>query len=81
MLQCVIVIYFTQISLQSVRCPPLDHPERGQVTIDADRTPGSEAMYSCDGGFNLLGSPTRVCLTNGTWSNMPPTCSSSMSFN
>ncbi|XP_022238408.1 limulus clotting factor C-like [Limulus polyphemus] len=29
--------------------------------------PGTEAIYNCDQGFELIGPPRRVCKENGTW--------------
>ena len=31
-------------------------------------------QYSCDDGFNLVGSRSRSCLSTGMWSNDEPTC-------
>ena len=33
------------------------------------------ATYSCDTGFYLNSSDTRVCLSNGSWSSGDPQCS------
>ena len=47
-------------------CPPLFPPENGAVVF-----PGSNvedvATYSCDEGFSLIGSNTRICGANGEW--------------
>ena len=36
--------------------------------------PGGVATYTCDSGFTLVGDPTRICGSDGTWSGMAPTC-------
>ena len=36
--------------------------------------PGGVATYTCDPGFILVGEPTRICSSDGTWSGMAPTC-------
>ena len=36
--------------------------------------PGGVATYTCDSGFTLVGDPTRICGSDGTWSGMSPTC-------
>ena len=30
--------------------------------------------YTCVEGFELIGSSSTICLSNGTWSNDRPTC-------
>lgn len=37
---------------------------------------GSLATYSCDEGFTISGSRTRICRPNGLWSGEQPTCTS-----
>ena len=32
------------------------------------------ATYSCNSGYNLVGSMTRTCQANGVWSGSQPTC-------
>lgn len=59
--------------LRVTSCPALEHPDRGLVTLGGN-SPGSVATYSCNGGHSLLGSATRQCQSDGTWSNEPPTC-------
>lgn len=48
-------------------------PANGEST-PTDTTEGSEVTYSCNVGFNLVGSATRTCLSDGTWSGTEPTC-------
>ncbi|VDO92474.1 unnamed protein product [Soboliphyme baturini] len=35
---------------------------------------GSSAYYYCIYGFVIVGRSVRICLENGTWSDLPPTC-------
>ena len=65
------------ITLTGINCPVLEHPERGLVSVGGN-SPGSVATYSCNGGYSLLGSATRQCQSNGTWSNESPTCINGM---
>ena len=34
----------------------------------------SVATFTCDFGYELIGSRQRVCQSDGTWSNMVPRC-------
>ena len=54
-------------------CPVLEDLENGRVSWTG-LTPGSNATYSCDGGWVLDGAQNRICQDNGTWSNEPPSC-------
>ena len=35
---------------------------------------GDTATYTCDDGYELIGSDTRTCQSNGEWSGSAPTC-------
>ena len=38
-------------------------------------TEGSNATYTCDGGYQLTGgNQTRTCMDTGMWSGEEPTC-------
>uniref|UniRef100_A0A671PAW8 Sushi, von Willebrand factor type A, EGF and pentraxin domain-containing protein 1 n=1 Tax=Sinocyclocheilus anshuiensis TaxID=1608454 RepID=A0A671PAW8_9TELE len=39
-----------------------------------DYTFGKRLLFSCNLGFILQGTPTSVCLANGSWSEAPPKC-------
>ena len=32
------------------------------------------ATYTCNPGYNLTGDATRMCQSDGMWSDSPPTC-------
>ncbi|XP_072019518.1 complement receptor type 2-like isoform X10 [Amphiura filiformis] len=58
-----------------VTCPPPPLPENGQVlpvqiTYDIDQT----ITFQCNNGYQLFGSPSAVCLADGSWSEVTPTC-------
>ena len=34
----------------------------------------TEAIYTCDTGYKLIGENTRICQPNGNWTGSVPTC-------
>ena len=59
-----------------LRCPDLENPADGSVVYDG-LVVGSQATYSCNDGYRLVGSSTRTCEIDGTWSGESPLCSQS----
>ena len=76
---CLHIVIISIPLTATVSCPALEHPDRGLVTIGGN-SPGSMATYSCNGGHSLIGSATRECQSNGTWSNESPICISGTSM-
>ncbi|CAI8047420.1 Deleted in malignant brain tumors 1 protein [Geodia barretti] len=60
-----------------MRCPDLENPADGSVVYDG-LVVGSQATYSCDDGYRLVGGSTRTCESDGTWSGESPLCSQSV---
>ncbi len=48
-------------------------PANGRVTV-MNRTVTSQALYSCNTGFGVLGLILRVCMENGEWQGEDSTC-------
>ena len=44
----------------------------GNVTFNTEFN--SQATYTCDTGFDLLGNNTRTCQADSTWTATDPTC-------
>ena len=56
-----------------VMCPTLPGIPNGGVSWTG-LNPDDIATYTCDPGFVLEGSPTRMCGSDGTWSGVEPSC-------
>ncbi len=56
-------------------CPRLDDPANGAATLE-NRTNGVDSLvsYGCSAGYTLVGSDSRTCLLNGTWTHSDPQC-------
>lgn len=52
------------------KCPPLETFTKGRMEFD-----DYSVFYSCDQGYELIGSAERICLTNLQWSGQAPKCS------
>ena len=61
------------LSISTVQCDTLEDPEFGSVSIHETMI-GSTADYSCEIGYELIGSATVTCQSDGTWSDSPPIC-------
>ncbi|XP_052795625.1 sushi, von Willebrand factor type A, EGF and pentraxin domain-containing protein 1-like [Mya arenaria] len=54
-------------------CGHLVHPVNGTVSY-SNMTYGATAFYVCETGYDLIGDDTTECLSNGSWSELPPVC-------
>ncbi|KAM9301956.1 fibulin-7-like [Gastrophryne carolinensis] len=54
-------------------CPPLKPPRHGRMLGTKLKT-GHEVHFLCDPGYHLLGSQTRTCRDNQTWSGQAASC-------
>ena len=61
-------------SCEVVDCGPLSAPTSGTVETMAGTTFGAIAEYGCTGTNGLVGSASRMCQADGTWSGAAPTC-------
>ena len=62
-----------RLNNHTVDCGGLSGPSSGQVKLTG-RLLGSEATYTCDPGYILVGNHTRECLSSGRWSDEDPYC-------
>ena len=57
-----------------VECPNPADPSSGSVSTPGGLSVGSIVYYDCDTCYSLNGTSKRVCLANGAWSGLEPTC-------
>ncbi|CAH1248684.1 CSMD1 [Branchiostoma lanceolatum] len=55
-----------------VVCPPPDVPPN--CDVNGGRTYGDTVTYTCNVGYRLDGTGTRVCLATGVWGDTAPRC-------
>ena len=59
-------------------CAPLTAPSNGMITcsqaVDVVPSIGDTCTYTCNTGYELIGSHTRICQTDGNWSGSAPMC-------
>ena len=62
-----------------VSCPSLTAPSNGMITCslgdDKVASPGETCTYTCNNGYELTGSDTRTCQSDGRWSGNNGVCS------
>ena len=67
-----------------VSCPSLDSPSNGMIncSLGDDEVPSYEdtCSFTCDTGYELTGSDTRTCQSDGSWSGIIAMCRRSESF-
>ena len=56
-----------------VDCGGLSSPFNGEVRLTRTLL-GSESIYACNTGYEIVGNSTRECLSDGTWSDEEPRC-------
>ena len=62
-----------------VSCPSLDNPSNGVISCslgdDGVSSYEDTCSFTCDTGYELSGSDTRTCQSNGSWSGSIAMCS------
>ena len=62
----------------TVPCPSLTDPNNGMITcsLGDDRVPSYEdtCSFTCNTGYELTGSDTRTCQSDGSWSGSGVMC-------
>ena len=71
-----VYIHLFIILFSSAVCPDLEDPANGKVMMTGN-SDGDTATYSCDPGYELVGTETVICYSDGQWrqwSDPPPVC-------
>ncbi|KAI8498226.1 hypothetical protein Bbelb_241700, partial [Branchiostoma belcheri] len=58
--------------LVAVQCPTLSQPPNGFMT--GFNSYEDVVHFTCDQGYRLVGKSSLTCLSDGTWSDLSPTC-------
>ena len=79
-----ILVYNDNVLNFLVSCLALVNPSNGLVScsLGDDRVPSFEdtCSFTCDTGYELTGSNTRTCQSDGSWSGSTAMCNRSESF-
>lgn len=62
-----------------VFCPAQESPPNGKRFGNKNMV-DHEVHFTCDPGFQLVGSSSRVCQPNGSWTGEFPQCKGNLSF-
>ena len=66
------------VSLFIVLCPSLSAPDNGEISclLGDDGVPSYQDIcsFTCNNGYELTGSSTSTCQSDGTWSGNDATC-------
>ena len=61
-----------------VTCPSLTSPTKGMISclLGGDNIPNPEenCTFTCNTGYELMGTGTRYCQNDGSWSGSESTC-------
>ena len=62
-----------------VTCPSLSGPSNGMINCvlgdDGVASSGDTCSFTCDTGYELTGSDTRTCQSDGNWNGSVAVCS------
>ena len=61
-----------------VTCPSLTSPTNGMISCSLGGNnipnPKDNCTFTCNTGYELMGTGTRTCQNDGSWSGNEPTC-------
>ncbi|KAL4239544.1 CUB and sushi domain-containing protein 3 [Mactra antiquata] len=65
----------TVYTCTGLNCATLTNPANGAVTAPGTPVTGDIATYTCNTGYQLIGSSSSTCGADGLWDTSAPTCS------
>jgi len=66
---------FLKIVFTDIRCDILSMPSNGRISCSSGTVGvGDTCSFTCNTGYELTGSDTRTCQSNGSWSGSKSTC-------
>ena len=69
---------FGNIIIVDIRCDNLSSPANGMMLCSSGRVgvgyEGDTCSFTCNTSYELTGSDTRTCQSNGNWSGSDVTC-------
>ena len=71
---CFHIFYYTILYSLVVTCHTLLTPSNGSLSCSNGIKTNSTCSYSCDVGYQLIGSSQRTCQTTRFWSGVPTLC-------
>lgn len=72
-LKGIIILLFNAVAID---CGGLSFPVNGEARISPNSKLGGLAIYKCRFGYELIGTDTRICQSDGRWSSRSPACRS-----
>ena len=68
-----LIVSYHDCCLIAIDCGCLENPKDGTVELTGT-TYNSEAVYSCNTGYRMIGNRMRTCSESGVWSGALPMC-------
>ena len=81
-----VYVHYTQLTclhmnvLLAVDCGSLNNIANGQVSTSSGTTFMMTATYTCNTGYNIVGSESRTCRASRVWSGEAPVCNCKMTY-
>ena len=68
---CLLFFFF---QIKGILCEPLQPAPNLKVNTLCSRVPGDSCEFTCEIGYDLIGSSTRTCNSEGSWTGTQPRC-------
>ena len=78
---CFVILIFSETKnfiLTGKSCISLQLPLHGNLSLSCGFSFGSQASFTCDRGYQLIGSQERLCKRDGSWSGNTTACNGNL---